>query len=400
MAELGCLADYAGHSKPSAGQCAMLLRHSEDQDTMIRDLTIDGFRGFEHFEMHDLGRVNLLVGTNNSGKTSVLEALEILTTGHIRSIWAALSRRGERLIVESEHRPRTEVDVCHLFHGHAMAVGCEFRLSGVNDSTRGSLTATIQESPFDEDSQISLFEEEEYTGSLGLLLKGDGFVKVDENHPLSRQGGLSSDALRRPRSAQDDATPNTRFITTAAMSPNEIVSLYENIVLSPEEDRVTEALRTIEPTIERIATTGKESRFSRGYPGERGGVFIKCAGIDRRIPIGSLGDGIWRILGLALALVHAENGVLLVDEIDTGLHFTVMSDMWKLVSETAKRLNVQVFATTHSRDAVDSLGAISHADAVGANDVTIQRLERDKHRAVAFSEQEIVVAAEREIEVR
>lgn len=369
---------------------------------MIRSLSIDGFRGFEHFEMCDLGRVNLLVGTNNSGKTSVLEAIQILMTGHIRSIWAALYRRGERLVDEPDRRPRAEVDVCHLFHGHAMEVGSEFRLRGVNDSTGGRLTATIQERPLDKDSQSALFEEEEdYAGSFGLLLKGEGFVRVDEKLPLSRRGGLSSEMLQRLRSAQDDATLSTRFIATASMSPDEIVSLYEDIVLKPEEDLVIQALKTIEPTIERIATkSSKVPRYYRGYLGERGGIVVKCTGVNQRIPIGSLGDGIWRMLGLALALVHAEHGVLLVDEIDTGLHFTVMSDMWKLVSETAKRLHVQVFATTHSRDAVDSLAAISRADVSEDSDVTIQRLERDKHRAVAYTEQEIVVAAERGTEVR
>jgi hypothetical protein len=368
---------------------------------MIRDLAIHGFRGFEYFEMRDLGRINLLVGTNNSGKTSVLEAIQILTTGHIRSIWAALSRRGERLIDESDRRPRTEVDVCHLFHGHAMEVGSGFRLRGVNDSTGGSLTATIQERPLDEDSQPALFEDEEdYAGPFGLLLKGEGFVRVEETLPLSRRGGLSSDVLRRPRSAQDDATLSTRFIATGSMSPDDIVSHYEDIVLKPEEDLVIQAIKIIEPTIERIATTSKESRYHRAYPGERGGIVVKCAGVDQRIPIGSLGDGVWRILGLALALVKAENGVLLVDEIDTGLHFTVMSDMWKLVSETARRLQVQVFATTHSRDAVDSLAAISRADVSKDSDVTIQRLEQDKQRAVAYNEREIVVAAERGTEVR
>ncbi len=368
---------------------------------MIRDLTIDGFRGFDHFEMGDLGRVNLLVGTNNSGKTSVLEAIQMLTTGQVRSIWAALNRRGERLSEGAELPPKREADVRHLFRGHVLEVGREFRLRGANDSARGSLTTTIQERPLDEGSGPVLFEEDEdYVGSLQLVLKGEGFVTVDQKLPLSRRGGLSFDMLRRLRSTQNDAMPSTRFIATASMSPDEIVSLYEDIVLNPQEDLAIQALKTIEPTIERIATTSKGSRYYRGYPGERGGIVVKCAGVDQRIPIGSLGDGAWRILGLALALASAENGLLLIDEIDTGLHFSVMSDMWKLVNETAKRLQVQVFATTHSRDAVDSLAAISRADVSGGGDVTIQRLERGKGRAVAFSEQEIVVAAERGIEVR
>ncbi len=400
-AEIGCLGDYAGESKLAADQYAMLLRGSEDHITMIRNLIIDGFRGFEHFEMGDLGRVNLLVGTNNSGKTSVLEAIQILTTGHIRSIWDALSRRGERLVDEPERRARAEVDVCHLFRGHAMEVGSEFRLGGINDSSGGSLIARIQERPLDDDSQPALFEEEEdYAGSFDLLLKGEGFVSVDQKLPLGRRGGLSSDVLRRLRSTPDDATPRTRFLAPGSMSPDEIVSLYEDVVMKPEEGLATQALKIIEPKIERIATKSKETRFLRGSPGERGGIVVKCDDLDQGIPIGSLGDGVWRILGLALALVNSKNGVLLVDEIDTGLHFTVMSDMWKLVSETARRLNVQVFATTHSRDAVDSLAAIVSDSDNGDDNVTIQRLERDKHRAVVFNEQEIVVAAKRGIEVR
>lgn len=369
---------------------------------MIRDLTIDGFRGLEHLEVRGLGSVNLLVGGNNSGKTSVLEAIQMLTTGRAHSIWETLSRRGERSVFEeSERRLRTDVDVCHLFHGHVMRVGSEFRLQGVNDSTGGSLTATIQARPLDEESQAALFEEEEDdSGRFDLLWRGEGFLSVDQRIPLSRRGGLSSNVLRRLRSAQNEQMPNTLFIATASMSLNQVVSLFEAIVLEPEERLVTQALKTIEPTIERIAATSKGPYFISEQSGERGGIFVKCAGVSQRIPIGSLGDGIWRMLGLSLGLVHAENGVLLVDEIDTGLHFTVMSDMWKLVSETAKRLNIQVFATTHSRDAVESLAAILHADAGEEKDVTIQRLERDKQRAVAFTEQEIVVAAERGIEVR
>ena len=113
-----------------------------------------------------------------------------------------------------------------------------------------------------------------------------------------------------------------------------------------------------------------------------------------------MGDGIWRLLGLALALVRSENGILLVDEIDTGLHYTVMEDMWKLVNETARRLNVQVFATTHSRDCYESLAAISRDTVSTGSEITIQRIERGKTRSVAYTEQEIVAASERHLEVR
>lgn len=118
---------------------------------------------------------------------------------------------------------------------------------------------------------------------------------------------------------------------------------------------------------------------------------------DQRVPIGSMGDGIWRLLGIALALVRAEGGILLVDEIDTGLHYSVLVDMWNLVFETAKRLDVQVFATTHSRDCYEALAAVAQK---GRHDISLQRIERGKPLAVAFTESEIREAAARGIEVR
>ncbi len=99
---------------------------------------------------------------------------------------------------------------------------------------------------------------------------------------------------------------------------------------------MTDALRIIEPSIQRIASTGSERIQSSGRYATRGGIFVRLKGVKDRIPIGSMGDGIWRMLGLALNVVHCINGILLVDEIDTGLHHTVMTEMWKFLYEAAK----------------------------------------------------------------
>lgn len=133
---------------------------------------------------------------------------------------------------------------------------------------------------------------------------------------------------------------------------------------------------------------------------ERGGFRVRLEDRGLPVPIGSLGDGIWRMLALAIALIQSENGVLLVDEIDTGLHYSVMVDMWKMVAETAQRRNVQVFATTHSRDCYESLAAIAHEGVAAGSEVTIQRIEREKGRAIAYTEQEIIAAAKYGGEVR
>jgi predicted ATP-dependent endonuclease of OLD family len=77
-----------------------------------------------------------------------------------------------------------------------------------------------------------------------------------------------------------------------------------------------------------------------------------------------------------------------------------MSDMWSLIFSAAKEFNVQVFATTHSYDCVQSLATICRSEVDDISEVTIQRIEEKKRRAIPFSEAEIKIAAERQIEVR
>ena len=74
--------------------------------------------------------------------------------------------------------------------------------------------------------------------------------------------------------------------------------------------------------------------------------------------------------------------------------------MWKLIYKTAKRLNMQVFATTHSRDCYESLAVLCREQVGEGSDITIQRIEKGRRGAVGYSEQEIVTAAERGMEVR
>jgi len=126
----------------------------------------------------------------------------------------------------------------------------------------------------------------------------------------------------------------SQFIAPLFLDINEITKLFDEIVLTPKETSVLEALQIIEPKIERIASIGPEKYDSNTeIVGARGGFRVKVSDQKQPIPIGSMGEGIWRLLAF-------QGGVLLVDEIDTGLHFSTMSDMWKLSWKTAKKLDI------------------------------------------------------------
>ncbi len=153
-------------------------------------------------------------------------------------------------------------------------------------------------------------------------------------------------------------------------------------------------LKIIEPGIERIAPISSQSHQNFG----NGGFIVLIN--KKRVHIGSMGDGIWRMLEITLAMVNIPGGTLLIDEIDTGLHFSVMIDLWKQICKTAEKLDIQVFATTHNSDCWKSLAEVANSDDIASDDITIHRIERGKKASIVFNEQEMAIAAERDIEVR
>jgi hypothetical protein len=341
--------------------------------------------------MGRLARVNLLVGTNNCGKTSVLEALQILVApGTALPIWTTLARRGE-IRQESDER---EMEVAHLLHGHRIEIGAFFSVSGSNGGVSRSVTARFQEGlPGDSllvnrrlrgtQLELSVTEPDDEGSLVSLQLELEWRVGEQNRNlriPLTRRGGLSSEVLRAEPGRGPRELPPVHFISAEGLTRDRVVALFDETVLTPDERTVIEALRTIEPDIERIASIGSSRRYASDT---RGGLAMLADG--KRVPVGSMGDGIWRLLGIALALVRSSGGG------------TLLTDMWRLVFETARRLDVQVFATTHSRDCYEALAAVAEA---GRHEISLQRIERGKAEAIVFSEAEIQQAAERGIEIR
>lgn len=356
---------------------------------MISSLRIEGFRGFDHFEMPGLGRVNLLVGMNNSGKTSVLEAVYLLATkGDPQALWQLLWRRGERRapvrhrVGDASYGASVELEPTHLFRGHEATVGAAFGIG----SDGGWVRCGISE---DEDGT---------SGQLVLEMEassGGGSTRV----PMTREGTIIPDSIvglspRYRRSNQEGHA--VQFLSTESVSIEALVGIWNQVALTANETLVLKALQALDPGIERIAAQVPVSGL--GMEPSRGGFIVKKRGLEQPVPIGSMGDGMWRILAMALAITQCRGGVLLVDEIDTGLHYTAMSQMWRLIYQAAKDLDVQVFATTHSYDCIYSLAQI--CDGSEPNAVTVQRIEAGKKKAVPYDQEEIDIAASRQIELR
>ena len=379
---------------------------------MLRTLELQGFRGFESFRLSGLKRVNLLVGKNNCGKTSILEAMDFLVSkGDPFVLTRSAHRRGETGLHEvaepsGPYRPDLLPDVSHLFFGRCMDPGVSLRISSNEDF--GMLLVELLSLP-DVESEISsrdagnvqqtsLFDDElEPEPALGLRISGNvsNWIPI---FPVTESGLLmmsKSIRFRRSRSVIASGVPPVEFLTPDSLQPGSMRVIWDKVLAEAREPEVITAMKLLESDLDSI-------HFLTGdaYRRTSGGVLVGFGKSSRRVPLGSLGDGMRRLLALSLSLVRTGNGFLLIDEIDTGLHFSVMEEMWKLVVTTALESNVQVVATTHSYDCIQGLAALLESTPEFAPEVSVQKVERSLAEAVSLDAEQIRVAVRQDIEVR
>jgi hypothetical protein len=385
--------EYADHCRPS------LIANP-----MLKSLKIENYRGFQSFELQQLGRINLLVGENNSGKTSVLEAVKLLYSLYdLEPLNRMMASRGELFWVDDRRSASSDyqLDACHLFHSHEISLGSKLSVVGkVGESQDNVIVSINPRETLDHgqaDTSTFMNSEADELKDLDFVVNWSFSDKSERKviFPLSPNGGLSNDYARRKGRPLKDSPVKTLLVSSSSLTSSEMLELFDQVVLKPEEDTVVHALQAIDPTIERIASVGSGFRSVT-----RGGFIVRRSESEQPAPIGSMGDGIWRMLGLALAAACTKGGILLVDEIDTGLHFTTLSKMWKMIWEIAKQSNVQIFATTHSDDCVRSLAELAEVENVAEDEITIHRIERNKPHSVIFDAEMAVIAANQGIEVR
>ena len=199
------------------------------------------------------------------------------------------------------------------------------------------------------------------------------------------------------RESLPNPLPSVQFVTPDSLDFDPMRTMWDNVLIEGRESEVINAMKVLEDDIESIHfLTSEPSRARSG----RAGVLLGFRGGGRRIPLGSHGDGLRRLLALSLSLIRTEQGILLVDEVDTGLHWTVMEEMWRLVVETARRSSVQVFATTHSYDCIRGLASLVESRPDLAGDVSIQKIERSLKEAVRFDAADVLAAVEQNVELR
>ena len=367
---------------------------------MLRNLKLEKYRSFDEYELSNLSRVNLLVGKNDCGKTSILEAIHFLVSrGDPMVLAECAGRRGEgadvaprsaapSLAEAGSRSPLIGPSIARFFFGHRFAPRATLRVSGEG---YGCVSVGVQLPDEADDVDPSAFQLLIESSTLGTTFA----IPVTEN------GYMVNYRHHRFRGRWFDQAPppTVQFVTLDSLDGEALREAWDTALKEGRETEAIEAVRLLHEDVESIVfLTSDASRAESG----RAGVLLGLGGNGRRerVPLGSHGDGMHRLLALSLGLVRAADGFLLIDEIDTGLHWTVLEDTWRLVVETARESSMQVFATTHSFDCIRGLSSLIESRPDLVEDVSIHKIERLLDKAVRFDAADIRAAVERNIEVR
>lgn len=369
---------------------------------LLDSLEIKGYRCFEHLTIEKLGRVNLIVGKNNVGKTNLLEALWIyLHRGSLSSVLDVLRTRDEIQVVRHEYTHDNELlkasisNIGNLFYQRPN-VNSTLSSEAIIETSSKELSIAVGWYTETKDNNLEISKNPNATNAklyfIPYFSDGDGDVEktavgtaLDEIRTLDEPFKFSSESQK--------FLPTSYFLKYDGLSGLQASRLWDNISLTDFEDEVIRALQIITPDIKKLGFLS---------PSENNSFRIAMARtIDQfePIPLRAFGEGMNRLLGIALALVNCRNGILLIDEIESGLHYSVLPDVWKLIFKTAKDLNVQVFATTHSKDCVEAFAAAAEASPeVGM----LIRLEWQGEKIIAktINEERLELAVNHDVEVR
>lgn len=328
---------------------------------MLRSIQIKNFRLFRDVSIDSLNRVNLIAGENNTGKTALLEALVLLLGDS-----EAFLRLASTLRAAQDAENDFESFWKWLFHQRDSRIPMEIRAI----PEAGALFSLKSEHR-SIDQRIDFHCGREGDREAIKMIRRDG------------AGGAKSPT---------DGWPRLSIFSTIPASPTEDAEYFNRIAAKRGgEQRVVELLQVIEPRLQDLKYLKLGSQP----------LVYADVGMEDLIPTTQLGQGFTRLLRLFSEILAAKSEVVLIDEIENGIHYTAMPKVWKGIAKIAREEDLQFFATTHSYECIRYAHEAFSSEPT--YDLALHRLERDDAgnvRVVSLDRESINTSLDLEWEVR
>lgn len=349
---------------------------------MFNEIRIKSYRGLRSSVLADLQQINIITGANNSGKTSLLEAIQLFDHKDILSNLLTIAKRREPQMLIGVRGRMQPFDM--LLYSFSMQDHEKEILVTADSSRYGECMAGIraeygreilfqEEVPeaewnryqayCDEDETIRCLEGAYYFERKERS-KGEFYFNEAQRSPLIWPSGEEKSGLRPVMTAR---VRRILYTSPLDLYTNKVISasLYKGM-LAEEKRRLLELLHMFD---ERIM--GVEMGMRYGSPV----TFLELSDAGL-VPISAFGDGLKKVLTLAGSIVRVRRGALLIDEFETGIHKRALMQVAQWLTAAANRYEVQVFLTTHSRDAIDALISAQQ----NYDDISAYRMEHYKNR--------------------
>ncbi len=309
---------------------------------MLDSLEIQNYRNFKHLHIEKLGRVNLIIGKNNTGKTSLLEAVSLYVAGDkFKTLRDLLAQRGD---YNREYYKKVETDC-------------------FEENTR-LLYSVFNGRSHNKNKEIQILEDDTHSLKIKIVIEKEGqTVEYSQNNNSWVSADLENPFLARSFLKNEEYKWD--YISSDCIRCNDNPKNWGKIALTENEKYVIQTLNIIDKEIERFT-----------YVVERDEDIPKVSlSSGEVVNLRSMGDGINRILTIVLAMVNCKDGYLLIDEFDNGLHVSVQKQLWEIVFYLANKLNIQVFATTHSNDCINAFADVLGSGKFAESDGIMVRLD-------------------------
>ena len=351
---------------------------------MFERISVNNYRGFNDVTVGSLGRINLVAGRNNAGKTTLLEAVWLLCGAADPRM--AVNNHVVRLVRTHGEQPSWMAETYWKPFFHELDTGRSLTVSGYHESV-GDMKLEIA---WERSRKTSRKTEISRAGGNGTLEKGPYSLKFTYTDPNA--GRIASEVRETTDQFEFDKKDDYVPFDSAILLPGSGDVRDDAVRLGQLRkqklgDGFLDALRVIEPRLQHA-----EDNASSGVP-----MIHVDVGLPELVPLPVMGAGMTHLARIVLAVASVRGGVVLVDEIENGLHHSILPDVWRAVGKAAERFNVQMFATTHSFECIEAA-----YEALGEDGFRLHRLEAGESgvRCVTYAPDEVETAIRHTMELR
>ena len=322
---------------------------NEITQTQFSSIRIEGYRGIDSLVLEEPGRINLIVGVNNAGKTSLLEAIYLLA--HQNDERALLDTIRWRSRVDGETPPLWLVE----------QLPRSAHISGSFDLVAENTTNVNFEVSTEPDPDV-----EDQTSFLSKLSIASSYEKYVQSTDVV----FFNDRPRRTLFQGQHWLCRSAFTSPfSANNPEMLAHCNKASLEEGTKEQIIHFIRDrVDPGLVNIELADKYNRF-----------LVTHSDFERAPDLAVFGDGVRRVFEIGLLVAGVRGGVLLVDEFENAIHTELLIDFTRFVQDLAAKLNVQIFLSTHSKEAIDAFVLNDYR----TNDIVGYAISRDADGVVA-----------------